>query len=82
MSHQTKPARKARAVTLDADLPNIQGEPPRGLYVGTTGDVNLLAADDTTAVLHANVQGGSVLPISVRRVLASGTTATGFVAYY
>ena len=49
------------------------------LYIGFTGDVNLICSGDTSLVLFANVPGGSFLPLHVKRVAASGTTASGIV---
>ncbi|MFD2235927.1 spike base protein, RCAP_Rcc01079 family [Aureimonas populi] len=50
-----------------------------GLYVGGAGDLAVLdRATGQTVVLRA-VPAGSVLPIRVARVLATGTTATDIV---
>lgn len=46
-----------------------------GIYVGGTGDVNVLMADGTTATFSA-VPVGVTLPIQVQRVNSTGTTAT------
>lgn len=63
---------------------------PGTLYVGSAGTVVLLPfvtrdADTTTnnaAVTFPTVPAGTVLPILTRRVIATGTTATGFVIMY
>lgn len=52
----------------------------RALYVGTAGNVSVLAADGSTAVVFKNVPSGSVLMIRTTRVRATGTTATDIVA--
>lgn len=52
-----------------------------GLYVGGSGDLSVLMSDGTTATFTA-VSAGVVLPLSVKRVNATGTTATGIVAVY
>ena len=49
------------------------------LYVGFSGDVNIICSGDTNAVTFFNVPGGSFLPIKTKRVLSSGTTASGIV---
>jgi hypothetical protein len=74
----TSPAFAAIAVTPNdgADLANVS----RGLWVGQGGDVAVILATDTASVIIANVSGGSLLPIRVKRVLATGTTATALVA--
>lgn len=46
----------------------------RALYVGTSGDVAVRMLDGAVVTL-ANVPGGSMLPLRVDRVLATGTTA-------
>ena len=51
----------------------------RGLYVGGAGNVAIQAADGTTATL-SGVVAGTVLPIQVVKVNATGTTATNIVA--
>lgn len=72
------PARRLAVVTPSdaADLAEI----PKALLIGGAGTVSLIAADDTVAVT-LTVEAG-VLPIRVRRVRATGTTATGIVALY
>lgn len=52
------------------------------LYVGQSGNLSVLPAVGDTPVVLSEVQGGSVLPIKVRRVDATGTTASGIVALY
>lgn len=52
----------------------------RGLFVGTGGNVSLILADDSVAVLFKNVPAGVVLPLRVKRVRATNTTATDLVA--
>lgn len=49
------------------------------LYVGYTGNVNIVLSGDTTPVLFANVPGGSTLPFQVKRVYSTSTTASGIV---
>ena len=55
----------------------------KALYVGGTGNVRVLTvgAEDGDAVTFANHPGGW-LPVQVRRVLATGTTATQIVAAF
>lgn len=77
------PARHAVAVTPSdtADLPDT----PKGLYVGTGGDVVLVAADapaGAAGTAFRSLPGGALLPVRARRVLASGTTAADLVALY
>jgi hypothetical protein len=75
----TAPARDAAAIVpSDAlDLAVL----PRALFVGQTGDVAARLAGGQT-VIFRNVQAGSVLPVRVARLNATGTTATDIVALW
>ncbi len=73
------PATHAEAVTpnTDNDLPN--NLVTRGLWVGGAGDLVVILAEDTAAVTFTGVGAGQLLPIRVKRVLAT-STCTGIVA--
>ena len=68
---------RAAPVTLDQDLAQLV--PGRGpfVYVGGAGDVAVTTwgGDDVTFT----VPGGAELPVKVRRVHTTGTTASGLV---
>lgn len=49
------------------------------LYIGGTGDVAVVMVDGTSITLKS-VPTGDVLPLRVRQVKATGTTATNIVA--
>jgi len=49
-----------------------------GLYVGVTGDVTVGLSDGTFATFTA-VPAGAILPVQVKRVMSTGTTATFLV---
>lgn len=72
------PAFRAAAVTPSdsADLAIAS----RALYVGGNGDISLILVGDTNPVTLAGVPAGSVLPLRVRRIRQTGTTATAIVA--
>lgn len=72
------PARNAYAVTPDdnTDLPTVS----RALWVGTSGDVVAILANDSSAVTFKNVSG--FLAVAAKRIKATGTTATNVVALY
>lgn len=53
----------------------------RGLYIGGAGDVKVDMAVQGT-VTFVGVLAGSLLPIQVKRVYATGTTATNIVSLY
>ena len=73
------PAATAEEITPN-DSADITNGFTKGVWVGGTGDLRVIMINDTAAVTFTNVQGGSLLPIRVKRVLATGTTATGIVA--
>ena len=74
------PAAHAFAVTPNdgADLPVVT----RGLYVGTSGDLSLVLKGNASAVSFVGVVGGSVLPLRVAQVRATGTTAADIIGLY
>jgi hypothetical protein len=88
MSSPAMPAGYALAVTpADADLALPNGVYTRGLYVGVAGDVTVkMASEDvetgTDTVTFTGVLAGSILPIRVAQVRATGTTASEIVALY
>lgn len=54
----------------------------RQLYVGTTGDVTVVTQEDEAVVTFKNVPEGSVIgPFFIKRVNATGTTASNIVAF-
>lgn len=60
-----------------AELPVI----PKGLYVGTGGDVTLQGvADGAVDVTYRNLPDASYIAVRTRFVRATGTTATDIVA--
>jgi hypothetical protein len=61
----------------DADLPDGT---TRAIHVGTAGTVTVM--DTTGNVVTLTSLESQYHPVSVRRVLATGTTATGIVAMY
>ena len=76
----TASAGSAEAVTPDdgVDLP----KGCRALYVGGAGNLVVIFDKDTSSVTLTGVTAGSVLPVRIKRVLATGTTATVIVALY
>jgi hypothetical protein len=51
----------------------------KSIYVGSAGNLNITACDDTTNVQVNNVLAGTVLPIAPIRIGATGTTASNIV---
>lgn len=74
------PATSGEAVTPgdtagDDDLTSIS----RALWVGTGGNLAVIMADDT-ALTFTNVPSGTLLPLRVKRVADTNTTASNIVA--
>lgn len=75
----------APAVETLAITPNDSTDlavPCRALWVGTTGNVSLMAKGDTASVVLKNIPSGTLIPIACKRVLATATTAADLVALY
>jgi hypothetical protein len=51
----------------------------KALYVGGSGNIVLIAEDSDTALTFSNVPSGYILPVRVRRILLTGTTATNIL---
>ena len=75
----TRPGEHAAAVVPHDStlLTNVT----RALYVGGAGNVSVLMAGDETVTL-TGVPAGTLLPIRVRRVNATSTTATAITAIW
>jgi hypothetical protein len=75
----TSPPEHARAILPSdvGDLPQVT----RALYVGGDGDLAVVMRGGEE-VTFAGLSGGTLLPIRVSRVLATGTTATGIVGLW
>jgi hypothetical protein len=72
------PARQLRAVTPHDT--NDLALYARSLYVGGAGDLRVIAVGDADDAPQTLVGFSGLLPVQVRRVLATGTTATAIVA--
>lgn len=51
----------------------------RAIYVGTGGDIALVAREKDEAVIFKNVASGTILPVIAVAVRMAGTTATDLV---
>lgn len=74
------PAMGAAVVTPN-DSTDLTVSPTRSLWIGGAGNVNVDMADGTT-VLFSGISAGTLLPVQVKRVRATSTTATLIVALY
>ncbi len=82
-SHETaltSPARNGFSVTPDdgTDLSGIC----RSVFIGGAGDVSVILVGDSSSIMFKNIPAGAVLPVSVKRVEATLTTATDIVGLY
>jgi hypothetical protein len=50
----------------------------KAIYVGTTGNINMIAAEDDEAVVLRNVPAG-YYPIAPKRIFSTNTTASNIV---
>lgn len=57
---------------------NTAAFPPSAIYVGSTGNVNVVTADGQT-VLFTGAPSGSMLPVMCIQVLSTNTTASALV---
>ena len=76
----TRQVRYTVSVT-PSDSEDLPHGATRALYVGETGDVEVVYENGMEDTLP-NLQGGGFYPLMVVRVKASGTTATGLKAAY
>ena len=53
---------------------------PKGIYVGTGGDVTLRGIRSTADVTYKNLTNGSYIAVRAAFVRAAGTTATDMIA--
>jgi hypothetical protein len=75
VSNQTQPGTNLVAIT-----PGVEITPPvRAIWIGGAGDVAVVASGDATAQVLKGVAAGQLIPVEVRRVEASGTTASDIV---
>lgn len=54
---------------------------PTMLYISSAGALAIVTEDGSTPI-YPLVAGGTFLAMRVRRVLATGTTASGIIAHY
>ena len=73
------PAYDAAAVTPSDS--GVISPVARGLYIGGAGAVKV-DTEGGTAVTFSGATAGSILPVKVKRVYSTGTTATNIVALY
>jgi hypothetical protein len=70
---------RAGAAVTPSDSASFQ--PCRALYVGGAGNVVVVFENDTTLTLTA-VPAGSFLPLRIKRVNSTSTTASSMAVFY
>ena len=58
---------------------------PKGVYVGTGGDLTMIGVDapaNASGVTWKNVPAGALIPFRPRRILSTGTSAANMLALY
>lgn len=73
------PATKATAITPSDDT--VFAVATRAIYVGVAGNIAVRTANGDSVTL-TGVPAGSILPISVDKVMATNTTATTMLALW
>jgi hypothetical protein len=86
MANQKLQVARAAAVTPSntVDIPYVGGGDIKWdcvLYIGGAGNIRVLTAGEDDVTFNG-VLAGSFLPVQVKRVFASGTTATNIVALW
>lgn len=69
------PGKKLVAITT-SDSTDYSDDPFRAVWVGGAGNIAVIAENDTAAVTISGVQAGTLLPISVTKIMSTNTTAT------
>ena len=75
------PARNSAVVTPHASN-EVNTVEPRGLYVGGAGNITMRLVGDIADVVWTAVPAGTLLPVRVQYIRATGTTATNMVVVY
>ena len=76
----TSPARNSFSIIPDdaSDLVTTC----RALFIGGAGNISVSLADDSSSLVFKNIPAGTVVPIAVKRVEATLTTATDILGLY
>lgn len=69
------------AVTPSDTVDFAQGT-AKALWIGGAGNVSIIAEGDTAAVTLTAAAAGQMISLRVKRVRATGTTATNIVAFF
>lgn len=70
------------AIEITPDDSNDLAQVTRAIYIGGSGNMVATLAEDSAAVTFVGLVAGSLLPLRVKRVKATDTTATNIVGVY
>ncbi len=76
--NEIQPARSARNIVPNNDASFTR---TRGLYIGTSGDLQVVMANGATVTFVA-ITAGIIHPLSVIQVLATNTTALNILGLF
>lgn len=80
LSDVSAPADSAVVITPDDNTDLVNNT--KSIYVGGTGNLSVVMLGDGSTVLFSGIPAGAILPIQVKRIRATGTTASLIVALY
>ena len=81
LSNPGTPAGALVAVTPSDTVDFTQGT-AKALWIGGAGNVSVIAENDTVPVILTAAAAGQLIPLRVKRVRVTGTTATAIVAFF
>lgn len=73
------PARGGQAVTTSDSTTYA---PTRAVWVGGAGNLAVVMVDQSAAITLTGVAAGTLLPISVTKIMSTNTTATNITALW
>lgn len=76
----SNPASKAEPLTPSDTV--VYDYAYRAIYVGTGGTITLIPVENLASVTFENVPDGTILPVSVKKLLATGTSATNIIGLH
>ena len=70
------------AVTRAGDdvIFDLEFEPSNGFYVAASGDVEVTPSSQSTSIIFVNAVGGTVLPLSIKKVISGSVVPLGTLA--
>jgi hypothetical protein len=72
---RSTPPRQHEAIVVDVEFGNVSN----AIYVGVSGDVELVSADDGTNLIYKNAAQGTYIIGRFKKVNSAGTTATNLI---